>query len=128
MNQPNEDLMPDDLLTEDPSKQDYEIGRILKDQAEILSQKTQGKVCGEVDLRFGLDRQLQHAFYLVAPHLDDYRYLFFYVQHGLDEYPATIFVDKPVTVENEAALKDALREIFASVKFRRLVAAMSTNL
>jgi len=64
--------------------------KILKDQAEILGQKTKNLITGDVvtNTESGV---IYHTLYLVAPILDNYRYSLLKIAHTSMQYPLFIY-------------------------------------
>jgi hypothetical protein len=117
---------------------------ILRRQADLLEKKTDGLVQAYVKPRqweigeaisaathLGLTREnasnhFAYSFYLVAPALENYRYLLFWMLHSIEMYPL-IIKDSPagdVRVESEDEFIGALRAIFAHEKTQRIIQAM----
>jgi hypothetical protein len=120
---------------------------ILREQASLLESKTNGLVKAEVRSsgklsslyengeRFKEERpEFRHSFYLVAPALEDYRYLLFDVIHPVEKmYPLVIndpphrkrkIKDESDFVHSEEEFKDALKKIFASEKTLKVIQAL----
>ncbi len=74
---------------------------ILNQQSEKLSQKTNGLILGDVVTR-SHKTYIFHTLYLVAPHLDDYRYSLLSVAHSVLPYPVFIYNHNP---ENKDVIK-----------------------
>jgi hypothetical protein len=117
---------------------------ILRRQADLLEKKTDGQVQAYVKPRqweigesisaavqLGLigenaNNQFAYSFYLVAPALENYRYLLFWMLHSIEMYPLLI-KDSPegdIKVESEDEFIGALRAIFAHGKTQRVIQAM----
>ena len=134
------DLWP--TMTATATTQNIPIS-ILRRQADLLKKKTDGLVEAHVkpqedvmafvsaSSQLGLDRKnvqncVAYSFYLIAPALEHYRYLLFWVLHPIEMYPLLI-KDSPegdIKVESEDAFIDALRAIFAHEKTQRVIQAM----
>jgi hypothetical protein len=118
---------------------------ILREQGEALGRKTKNLVPGKV-IRLEEDwasptEDFTYAFYLVGPTLN-YQYMLFTFSCPIEYFPLAMRVhdsilrDLPLqasghdemtgilTVESEDEFKDALRQIFASKKTRRVVQAI----
>lgn len=80
------DLWPEISITEN---EDNPI-KILKDQAEILSQKTKNLITGEVvtNTENGI---IYHTLYIVVPVLDNYRFSLLKIAHTSLQYPLFIY-------------------------------------
>lgn len=112
----SQDLWPEDIGT--PIDIPTPVS-ILKEQAALLGEKTHNIVEAEIKTSLvDFARLLQHSFYLVAPALDQYRYLLFRAtHHGTQFYPVEIASEstkEPITVNSEDELKEALKNLFAS--------------
>jgi hypothetical protein len=117
---------------------------ILRKQAILLEEKTDKVVIADVERRkidleevvyavtqAGVAAQnaksiFAYSFYLIAPALEEYRYLLFWVLHPIEMYPLLIR-DSPegeIKVESEDEFLEALRIIFRSEKTQRVIQAM----
>jgi len=54
----------------------------MKEQAEILGKNTEYKLRGQVSTHTSEEGEILHAFYVVVPALDGYRYELFEISHG----------------------------------------------
>lgn len=124
MHDPRGGLIPDDILEPLDASQQSVIKPVLDEQAADLVRKVKGKLQAEVITRTAPGGKLEHSFYLRHPDHEDFRYLVFWIQHGLDDFPATLFIDSLQEIRNEAELDEALRQIFGSIRFKRLIQAM----
>ena len=128
------DLWPDDIAVADSSK--FPV-IILRQQATLLGQKTQNIVEGEVRSIFDdihaspKKTYFGHEFNIVAPALGNYRFRLFNLEHSDDVYPSTIYIseereegEKAIIVESDEGLIEALREIFATEKTKRIIHAL----
>jgi hypothetical protein len=116
------DLWPNDLA---------ELGdlgspvTILREQASVLGQHTSNLVIADVESSQRGDGTLQHAFFLIAPALDSYRYQLFYVVHDIGFYPlelySPVFTPMGLRVEDEAEFVERLRTIFSDQSALRMV-------
>jgi hypothetical protein len=119
------DLWPEELKTLEitpPSS-------ILREQANLLTQKTKGLVEGQVEVMRRSDQddhRLEIAFYLVAPNLDEYSYRLLTVDHPVSYYPLTVNSHSEANFEcaNEEEYLKALQKIFNSDKTRNTIGAM----
>jgi hypothetical protein len=132
------DLWP--MMTETATTQNTPVS-ILRRQADLLQKKTDGMVeayvksrqleIGEVlsaVIHLGLNREnaFAYSFYLVAPALENYQYLLFWMIQPIEMYPLLI-KDSPegdIEVESEDVFIAALRAIFAHEKTQRVIQAM----
>jgi hypothetical protein len=103
--------------------------QILKEQAALLSDLTQGVLQGDVTVDA---RVLQGSFYLrldiVAPAIDNYRYSVLSAHHGVQLYPVTVTrqFETSVAVEcrDEATFESTLGQILTSPSVRRAVSSL----
>jgi len=117
---------------------------ILRNQAALLEKKTEGLVVADVKRRnvevpeiiyavtkAGVKEEnaqnvFAYSFYLIAPALEKYRYLLFWMLHPVEMYPLLIR-DSPegeIKVESESEFLEVLRRIFGSEKTQRVIQAM----
>ena len=99
---------------------------ILREQAEIISTKTGGKIVGQVQTRKH-GEGFAHVFNLVAPLLDDYTYRLVVVTHTVHLYPAEVHVDlgnKTYLSHSPGELENELRTLFSSEQTKRVIAAI----
>lgn len=76
---------------------------LLREQANLLGEKTKNLVVADVS-RGSFDNQnFVYHFYIVAPTLNNYRYRLFTVEHGIEMYPLTIYMDEALGTELQAA-------------------------
>ncbi len=111
---------------------------ILREQAMLLEQKTNGLVLAEV--RTGSDYNsgylavsgekanlpLSHSFYLIAPALENYRYRLFRVDQAIELYPLLI-KDGPIGEEevySEERFLEVLRKMFAAEKTQKVIQSL----
>lgn len=94
---------------------------VLKEQADALTKKTQGKLEGHV--RTVKDsQQIYHEFWIMAPSLDEYAYKLFYVKHGIELYPVWIHgPGLPEECGGGEQFQEGLRKILQSKKTLDLV-------
>lgn len=64
--------------------------KILREQAEKLSEKTKGLVYGDISTNSNKGF-IFHTLYLVAPNLDNYRYSLLSIAHGVMPFPVFIY-------------------------------------
>ena len=73
---------------------------ILRTQATLLGQKTQGLLMGDVRVTTSEKGQLTLSFTVIAPAVNNYRYNLLSVQHTVDaSYPAKISADGLTNIE-----------------------------
>ncbi|MGH9834249.1 MAG: hypothetical protein ACREBD_19950 [Blastocatellia bacterium] len=117
---------------------------ILREQAALLEKKTNGVVIADVEMRSsaapgvlsaalstGMTGErardaIAYSFYLIAPALENYRYLLFWMFQPIEMYPLFIR-DSPegdIKVESENEFVEALRRIFGSEKTQSVVQAI----
>jgi hypothetical protein len=118
-----------------PTKAGFPVA-ILREQAEVLQNKTNGLVTAEVRSGTGVpltsgelgEQYIFHAFYLVAPLLENYMYRLFTVEHPkLEQVYPLLIKDSPVgeiKVDTEEDFVEALRKIFADDKTQRIIQAL----
>ncbi len=99
---------------------------ILRQQADMLGQRTQNLLTGEVEsIQSGQwSDVLYHNFYVKAPVLGGYRYkLFFVSQKVASFYPVTLS-DDPSEIADENYLEISLRNIFSSEKTKKIIQSL----
>ena len=107
---------------------------ILLEQAQYLSEETQGKLIGSVvEINHDLSRALvnplaEKMFYIEfrikVPALNNYTYTLFSVEHGINLYPANICVEvhpEPIVCNNEEAFEEKLQHFFQSKYVRDIL-------
>ncbi len=139
-----EDLWPQEL---EATKMRSPVS-ILKGQASLLGQKTKNLVEGHVAISEE-GTALSYSFFLVAPALNNYRYLLLTMSHDIRMYPVSIFVEEEILAEinpelvkkwgtaagilasshseraeNEAEFLELIKKIFSATKTKQLIAAM----
>lgn len=118
---------------------------ILRQQVALLKQLTNGVLEGSVvsDEDEDDNESVIHSFYIVAPHLDDYRFRVISLAHQIDEpYPAYVIYDasqsydasrmKHMTwshavyaeIRDESGLYERLRQTFNSEKVVRVMQSL----
>ena len=83
---------------------------IMRDQAKLLGQKTHNLVEAEVGTGSPQDGNFIYHFYIVAPTVNDYHFRLFTVEHGIEMYPLTIYVDEPLGLELGANIPQTITE------------------
>jgi hypothetical protein len=97
---------------------------ILKEEASYLGPKTKQLVKAEVRSSTSGDNFIHH-FTIVAPGLNNYSYLLFYVQHPITLYPATlVWQGVGHVITNQAQLTAKLKDILESAQTRQVVEAL----
>src|SRR5262245_10540273 len=91
---------------------------ILREQAELLTRKTEGAVRGQVRPGSGGEGQFIHTFLATVPQLDGYTYELFSVQHGIPFYPVTLATSPTNegrrTANSHEAFLEALKQVLHS--------------
>ncbi|MBF0450165.1 MAG: hypothetical protein HQK75_05645 [Candidatus Magnetomorum sp.] len=115
---------------------------ILKEQAILLQQKTNGVIHAQVK-RLKPESQLNkengiffYEFQVIAPSLQDYQYRLFTISHEIELYPITLETDKiiarelgndnndPIILKSEPDYIERLRKIFCTKKTKKIINAM----
>ncbi len=97
---------------------------ILKEEASYLGPKTKQLVKAEVRSSTSGDNFVQQ-FMIVAPGLNNYSFLLFYVLHPITLYPATLqWQNTNYVIPNQAGLTAKLKEILESGQTRQVVEAL----
>lgn len=81
---------------------------ILREQGAFLSEKTDGKIIGDViqDDEFDESGRFWWTMYLRAPALGNYRFRLLSIEHGTDFYPLSLRADEDAVAEiKEKTLK-----------------------
>lgn len=139
------------LWSEDIGKVDGELQSpviILRQQAQLLGQRTQGKLEAEVeaDIEYNYDPEIEESivvykeefrynFYLTAPRIPGYHYKLFAISHDVDLYPVDFHLDsgiadeinqskKVLRVRSEKRFLEALKAIFNSKKTMQVIRAI----
>lgn len=77
---------------------------ILMEQASFLGEQTNNLVKATVEAEKSYSRDFKYAFYIVAPTLENYRYLLFDISHGVELFPVTFDLDGKIREEIKAAV------------------------
>jgi hypothetical protein len=129
------DLWPTDL---DPSDSEPPPAAILRQQGQLLGQRTGNVVYGEVESQSNTGQsgdEFNHYFYLNCAYLG-YRRLLLSVRHGLAPYPAQFF-SKTLPESRDASehrisssdgLVDALRDTFAREDVVKVIRSLRTQM
>jgi hypothetical protein len=139
------DLWPNDIAA--PKKKAPVT--ILKDQASLLGNKTQGLVLADIKKSDAdsfyvgkklYKKQFVYKFYIVSPALENYRYNLFSMANGIDLYPVLFSVDedigqelgleedKPLTANSESEFIETIKKLFASKKTIKVVHSILSQL
>lgn len=109
----------DDLTEDEP---DNAVLALLNEQAEVLREKTQGRIEAQVEPVAVGGSTLMLRFVLVVPRMGGYRYeLFRVTQRGLD-FPVEITwpgTDNPIECPGEQEFREALGSVLRSESTRR---------
>ena len=88
---------------------------ILLRQAQVLTERTRGRVQGEVATKV-LGRDFTHTFSLVTPGLDNYRYFLLRARHSIEQiYPIKVFVAENDDTGRELASEEQFYEVLQRV-------------
>lgn len=94
---------------------------ILRREASLLGEKTSQLVTAEVTTQ-SQGEHFIHAFILVCPALDNYRYELFKVQHRLTFYPMTFITGGGgISLSTQEEFLGRLRVIFSSQDTKNIV-------
>lgn len=104
---------------------------ILKEQAELLQEKTEGLLVGQIKSAQDVTRFV-YDFFIIAPTLNNYAYHLLTVMHDLGFYPLQL-IDRQVgrkfkQCSSEKELKQGLREIFSSEKSKAVISKLLTHI
>lgn len=114
---------------------------ILEEQAALLGKKTKNLVTAEVGVPSQFKGEIQYPFYLVAPQLNNYRYLLFSISYGiLSSYPVNFLLDEEIVKEiqpqnsrfiisanSDLEFVDLLKKVLQSAKTRQLINSLRTR-
>jgi hypothetical protein len=117
------DLWPEDLGKSDVTPPIV----LLREQAQRLSKKTQGKLEGRVVTSQPDGVHFLHQFLVVVPSLDNYSYALLMVQHSpVQLYPAEILnvPGGPLIANDEQQYEAYLRAVFASDRTRSVIQSL----
>jgi hypothetical protein len=117
-------LWPDDLIT----NTEVTPKSIMLRQAQVLTEKTRGRIQGEVSTKV-LGRDFTHTFALIVPGLDNYRHFLLRVRHSIEQvYPARIFVtendDTGRELTGEEQFYEILRRVLQDVKTMHVIRSL----
>ncbi|MBI2434990.1 MAG: hypothetical protein HYV26_19210 [Candidatus Hydrogenedentes bacterium] len=104
-------LWPDELIV----NTDITPKSIMCRQAQVLNERTRGRVQGEVSTRV-LGRDFTHTFYLVTPGLDNYRHFLLRVRHSIEQtYPLKVFLLESDDTGKELATEELFYQVLGRV-------------
>lgn len=117
-----EDLWPAEL---DLDAEEQPPFVVLRQQAELVANKTAYLVEGRVGSFPGEDGNLILRFFFVVPSMKNYRVELFLLKQPARFYPATLeFDDRVYEAASEEELKAHLRTIFASTACKRILSGL----
>jgi hypothetical protein len=99
---------------------------ILREQADLLTRKTEGALRGAIQTTGAQDGGFLHTFLIQVPSLGGYTYGLFTVHHGLSLYPAKI-LSSPTgdqVATSEAEFLDRLRQVFSATPTQEVINAL----
>lgn len=104
---------------------------ILKEQSEILQEKTKGMLVGQITLKQS-GTTFMYVFSIVAPTLNNYTYQLLSVRHDLGFYPITLWDAQnngtAIQCSNEDEYKKGLSSIFSTEKNRTAISKLLTHI
>lgn len=100
---------------------------ILKQQATVLGQRMQNILQGEVSSEQVDDDTIYYNFYIVSSALGNYRYKLFWVSQHIDALYPVWMSGSEQPIEDEAALRTALMDIFGAEKTRKVVQSLMAS-
>lgn len=114
------DLWPSDLLS---APDDKSPTAVLQEQAELLGEKTQNTVLATVETSGDdMASRLEARFILVAPLLDNYRYVLFRIYWPTDGYPVKIrWNDTEYVADDERGFRQYIQNILASHHTKKVI-------
>lgn len=99
---------------------------IMREQADLLTKKTQAKLEGRVVS--SRDKQnFIHKFFILAPALDDYSYALFSITHPIDYYPLELFfypLDQEKRCADEAEFINVVKGLLAHARTKVVISAI----
>ncbi len=101
-------------------------GTILKEQAFLLDKMTEGLLLGKVSRQQDGDSSILSLF-VVAPLLNNYRYLIARVTHGIELYP--VYIDSAlggptITCPTEETFETELGKLLSSPDIHRVIVGL----
>jgi|GEM_PF-4757792 len=98
---------------------------LLHKQGELLTEKTQGRIIGEVKSRITASRQQKIELFLRAPLLNNLTHSLVTAEHGLDLYPLELrFEGNTHFCDDEASFQATFEEIISSEQARKMISAL----
>lgn len=105
---------------------------ILKEQASLLTQKTNGLLIGEVsrDQKYNVSKQreIQVTLLIKAPSLNNYTYWVLEVGHPIELYPLSVKdlagTNPQLDCSSEEEFEQALGNILSSKEVKRVISAL----
>lgn len=95
---------------------------LLKEQAQLLSQKTVGKLQAEL-VTFPVGASLQHNFEIVVPALGGYRFQLFSVSQTPEGFPLHGLVEgRRTALRTESSFESWLRSVLSSDRTKKILA------
>lgn len=122
------DLWPKDLGVASDIKPPVAI---LREQADLLTKKTQGKLEGRITSTGKPDKSFGHQFFVTAPALDEYSFRLLSIQHPIDYYPLNFSFDavgSSTVCANESEYLSVLRDSLAHERTKKIIAAILAQL
>jgi hypothetical protein len=113
------DLWPDDF---GPTNVTPPLA-LLREQADMLSRKTQGRLKGNVAATQNNGNAI-YNFYVTAPTLGPYTYRLLSIEHPMQLYPLTIYsepAEQKWTCANEEQFVSTLRTVLADVPTKNVI-------
>lgn len=101
---------------------------ILLRQAQVLTERTRGRVQGEVATKV-LGRDFTHTFSLVTPGLDNYRHFLLRARHSIEQiYPIKVFVaendDTGKELPGEEQFYEVLQRVLQDKKTMHIIRSL----
>src|SRR4051794_23147717 len=125
---PIPDLWPEDLGHETSILMPVHI---MREQASKLTERTKGLLEGHVESTApsGDSDSFSHSFFIVAPAVDNYKHLLFWVNHRIAGYPVNVCQPgQPASTTNvakdEESFVEKLKAIFAQDKTKAIIQAL----
>jgi len=100
---------------------------LLREQAEILTEATQGVLVGTVTTIPQVGSNLDHYLKIIAPALNHYSFSVVNVSHGMTVYPVTVIdlaQSMGYEVRDEKTLKEILKKILSSEAVHKVVGGL----
>lgn len=104
---------------------------ILKEQSELLNEKTEGLLVGEIKQSQN-GTKFVYELMIVAPTLNNYTYHLLTAIHDIGFYPVRL-IDRMISTDkgscsNEEEYKNGLRDIFSSEKNKNVISKLLTHI